>query len=158
MPQKPPTHQLFACLNGISGPPYILSIPVTLLRPRRSPDLLAHNNALPPNPRNPLNMPNNTTDEGNGSLIVGMIILGTRVCVMIYCGIRQALDPVPQKRPVRKCLTTNAVIYGSSGPGISIALARLSVEGWVAGDGGGVLFLRSYLRACLKLVLVGGNV
>jgi hypothetical protein len=28
--------------------------------------------------------------DGNGSLIIGMIILGAAVCVMIYCGFRQS--------------------------------------------------------------------
>ncbi|KAF7617483.1 hypothetical protein AFLA_006404 [Aspergillus flavus NRRL3357] len=35
-------------------------------------------------------------NDGNGSLIVGMIILGAAVCVMIYCGIRQMLEDLPR--------------------------------------------------------------
>ena len=34
-------------------------------------------------------------NQGNGSLIVCLIILGMCVSVMAYCGVRQMLDPPP---------------------------------------------------------------
>ncbi|KAB8069872.1 hypothetical protein BDV29DRAFT_181976 [Aspergillus leporis] len=40
-------------------------------------------------------MAKDNNDDGNGSLIIGLIILGMCVMVMIYCGICQMMDPAP---------------------------------------------------------------
>ncbi|KAK6823165.1 hypothetical protein RU639_005938 [Aspergillus parasiticus] len=37
----------------------------------------------------------NDNNDGNGSLVVGLIILGMCVTVMIYCGTRQMMYPAP---------------------------------------------------------------
>ncbi|KAE8369947.1 hypothetical protein BDV27DRAFT_152605 [Aspergillus caelatus] len=67
--------------------------------------------------------------DGNGSLIVGMIILGSAVCVMIYCGIRQMLEDLP--RYIIRDRTPEQISYMRENSGTKV---RIPASAWIGSD------------------------